>query len=484
MRGGTMQGRPATRAGQSAVPTSHQHRVVPSGATLQSSGRPRAGFVRARWPLRDRRFALAAAAGLIGLSACGVGRDANAALRTDSATGTDAADSAGADAESSARADVLPGIDVLLGGDLSALSGRVGLITNHTGLTADGRSTIDALYEHPQVDLVSLFGPEHGLRGEAEAGEHVESGRDGRTGLPIHSLYGETRQPTPEMLEQIDVLVFDIQDIGTRYYTYMWTMALAMQAAASADKRFVVLDRPNPVGGRLAQGNLVDSTQLSFVGLYPVPMRHGLTVGEMARWVNAERGVGAALTVIPSAGWHRDMWHDDTGLLWIAPSPNMPDLESATHYPGTCLFEGTNLSVGRGTPIAFQQIGAPWLDAESVTQRLNALALPGVRFEATTFTPENPGDGKFGGETVPGIRFIATDRTLYDPARAGIAALVEIRAVHGDGLTFREAHFDRLAGSTRVRESILRGASLDEVTAGWDAQAARFREATEQYRLY
>ena len=411
------------------------------------------------------------------------GAGAGAGAGTGAGMGTERAERARAEAPASQTA-VLPGIDVLLGGDVSALDGRVGLITNHTGLTAAGRSTIDALHEHPSIELVALFGPEHGLRGTAEAGERVEGGRDQRTGLPVHSLYGETRAPTPEMLRDIDVLVFDIQDIGTRYYTYIWTMALSMKAAAENGKRFVVLDRPNPIGGHRVQGNVIDSTHLTFVGLYPVPMRHGLTVGEMARWLNDAHGIGARLTVVPAEGWRRDMWYDETGLTWVAPSPNMPSLESATHYPGTCLFEGTNLSVGRGTPLAFQQIGAPWLDAAAVAQRLNARALPGVRFEAVTFTPENPGDGKYAGQAIPGIRFLTTGRDLYDPTAAGIAALVEIRALHGDQLTFREAHFDRLAGSARVREALLRGAEADEITAGWGEESEQFLVETAPYWLY
>ncbi len=380
---------------------------------------------------------------------------------------------------------VLPGIDVLLRGDAGVLRGRrVGLITNHTGLTADGRSSIDVLHEHADLDLVALFGPEHGLRGTAQAGERVSSGRDEKTGLPVHSLYGETQRPTPEMLREVDVLVFDIQDIGTRYYTYIWTMALSMKAAAENGKRFVVLDRPNPIGGQHTHGNIADSTHLTFVGLYPVPMRHGLTVGEMARLINAEHRIGADLTVIPAEGWRRDMWYEATGLPWVAPSPNMPSLESATHYPGTCLFEGTNLSVGRGTSLAFQQIGAPWLNADEVARRLNARGLSGVRFDAVTFTPANPGDGKFGGRAIPGIRLVITDRSTYDPTTAGISALIEINAAHGDSLTFRAAHFDRLAGNARVREDILRGASLAEVTGGWRAEVERFRRVSNNYLLY
>ena len=380
---------------------------------------------------------------------------------------------------------VLPGIDVLATGDRSALAGRrVGLITNHTGLSADGTSTIDVLYEMPDVQLVALFAPEHGIRGTAEAGERVESGRDARTGLPIHSLYGDTRKPTPEMLHGIDALVFDIQDIGTRYYTYVWTMTLAMQAAAEQGLRFVVLDRPNPIGGTRVQGNVLDPSLASFVGLYPVPMRHGMTAGELARLVNAEHGIGAELVVVPVRGWTRAAWYDETGLDWVTPSPNMPSLESAAHYPGTCLFEGTNVSVGRGTPEAFRQIGAPWLNHGALARALEGHDLAGVRIDTVTFTPRAPGDGKYGGEAVRGIRFTVTDRDLYDPTLTAVAALVEIQRLHGDRLTWRESHFDRLAGTRALRTQILAGASADEIFGSWAAQIENFERTRARYLLY
>ena len=381
-------------------------------------------------------------------------------------------------------AQVRAGIDVFLAGDPSVLAGRVGLITNHTGRTADDRSTIDALADHPDVQLVALFAPEHGIRGTAGPGERISADRDERTGLPIHSLYGETRVPTAAMLSEIDVLAFDIQDIGTRYYTYVWTMALAMQAAAEHGKRFVVLDRPNPIDGEHVQGNVLDTAYATFVGLYPVPMRHGMTAGEIARFVNGEYGFGADLHVVALEGWRREMWFDETGLAWRPPSPNMPDLESATHYPGTCLFEGTNLSVGRGTPIAFQQIGAPWLDAPAVAQRLAAHGLAGVRFEAVTFTPSSPGDGKYDGQETAGVRFVVTDRSVYDPVHAAIAALVEIQARHADSLAFRVAHFDRLSGTDAVRLGILAGASVEEVTSSWGSAIVAFRTRRAAYLLY
>lgn len=380
---------------------------------------------------------------------------------------------------------VLTGIDVLVRDGAGVLANqRVGLITNQTGRTRDGRSTIDALAGLPDVRLVALFSPEHGIRGAAQAGVRIESGRDSVTGLPIHSLYGDTRKPTPDMLDGLDVLVFDIQDIGARYYTYVWTMALSMQAAAENGLSFVVLDRPNPIGGTRVDGNVLDRAFSSFVGLYAVPMRHGMTAGELARWIVTTRQLGVALTVIPMSGWRRDMRFEETGLAWLAPSPNMPGIESARHYPGTCLFEGTNLSVGRGTAEPFRQIGAPWLDGETLASRLTARGLPGVRIEPVTFTPATPGDAKHDGVLVRGIRLTVTDVALYDPAATAVAALVEIFAMHADQLTFRAAAFDRLAGTDQLRLSVLRGESAPAIAGSWTTGRDQFLLERARVLLY
>jgi beta-N-acetylhexosaminidase len=345
-------------------------------------------------------------------------------------------------------------------------------------------STIDRLHQADDVELVALFGPEHGIRGRVEGGERVADDIDPATGAPIYSLYGETRKPTPAMLEGLDLLLFDIQDIGARYYTYVWTMALAMEAAGEAGVVFVVLDRPNPIGGRLVQGNVLDPEYATFVGLYPVPMRHGLTVGELARLLAGHFGIAVDLRVIPMEGWTRTTWYDATGLPFTPPSPNMPSLASATHYPGTCLFEGTNLSVGRGTDLAFQQIGAPWLDAEAVVDTLNAAGLEGVRFEAVSFVPEAPGDRKYDGEMVQGVRFVATDREHYDPTHAAIAALTAIYARHPDQVEWYVAHFDRLAGTDGVRTAILAGDPFEAIVASWEVQTEDFENLRRPYFLY
>lgn len=379
---------------------------------------------------------------------------------------------------------VRPGIEVLLEDSIQLVLGqRVGLITNHTGLARDGTHSIDLLSDSG-IELVALFGPEHGIRGEVQEGRRVESSVDERTGLPVYSLYGATLEPTPEMLDGIETLLFDIQDIGARCYTYVSTMALAMQAAAEAGIHFIVLDRPNPIGGKLVQGNVLEPEHSSFVGLYPVPMRHGMTAGELARLFNEQFEIGADLHVIPALGWKRSAWYDETRLTWVRPSPNMPSLDSATHYPGTCLFEGTNLSVGRGTERAFQQIGAPWLDAEDLATRLNAYEFPGVRFEPAVFTPNQPSDEKYGGELVRGVRFIATDRSVYDPTLAAAAALVEARGLAGENWTWYPRHFDRLAGTTRIREQVEAKGRLEDIVSSWRDQLEAFMTLRARYLLY
>ena len=383
---------------------------------------------------------------------------------------------------------VRPGIDVLVTDSSHLIDGRrVGLITNRSGVGRDGTSSIDLLHEYAGAELAALFAPEHGIRGTEAEGSAIEDATDEETGLPIYSLYGETRAPTPEMLASIDVLAFDIQDIGARYYTYVSTMALAMEAAGRAGIPMIVLDRPNPIGG-LTQGPVLDPAFATFVGLYPVPVRHGLTAGELARLYQGAFGVEVELHVVPAAGWSADRWFDETDLPWIAPSLNMPSLESATHYPGTCLFEGTNLSVGRGTPTAFQVLGAPWLDGEAWVAEIEAVAgttgFPGVEIRAVTFTPESPSDGRFGGEEISGIRLTVTDRSIYDPVRTAVAALLAAHRLSGDAWEWRVRHFDRLAGSDRLRLAIDTGAPLEEITSEWAADVAAFEALRRPYLLY
>jgi uncharacterized protein YbbC (DUF1343 family) len=379
-------------------------------------------------------------------------------------------------------AGVRPGIEVLLDSVPAVLRGkRVGLITNHTGRDRAGRSSIDLLAASPDLELVALFGPEHGIRGAAAPGEQVESGRDAKTGLPVYSLYGATRKPTPEMLRDVEVLVYDIQDVGARQYTYISTLGLAMEAAAAKGIPFVVLDRPNPVTGRIVEGNVLDPAFRSFVGQYPIASRHGLTVGELARLYDGEFHLGADLTVIPVEGWTRDGWYDGTGLPWVDPSPNIRRLEAAIHYPGTVFLEGTDLSEGRGTAAPFEQTGAPWLDAGGVAREMNAMGLPGIRYDPVRFTVDSAA-AKYPGETLPGIRFVVTDRESYRPIRSTLLLIDAVRRRHPERFRWTGS-IDRLAGTDRLRAAI-DGGTLPRLLEEWDRQAEEFRRVRERYLLY
>ncbi|MGH7699905.1 MAG: exo-beta-N-acetylmuramidase NamZ family protein [Gemmatimonadales bacterium] len=391
-----------------------------------------------------------------------------------------------------APAPVRPGIEVLLADSAHLVRGRrLGLLTNHTGIDRAGRRDVDLLHAAAGVRLTVLFSPEHGFQG-IEDRPGLPDAVDPATGLPIYSLYSGARPPNLAGLDSLDVLLVDLQDIGARYYTYVSTAVILMREAAARGIPVVALDRPNPVGGVLVQGNvrIEPAPPEVFVGILPVPMRHGMTLGEMLRLANDAYGVGARLTVVPAAGWRRDAYFDATGLPWVKPSPNMPDLESAIHYPGTCLFEGTNLSVGRGTPRAFQVIGAPWLDPVAVLTSLEGAgsgerpATLGVEATPTEFTPISPTDGKYDGVPLRGVRLRVTDRAGYDPTRLAVALLAAVRAVHGDSLRFRDAGFDRLAAGPGLRTAIMAGRSAEEIWAGWGAALARFRAARAKYLLY
>ena len=379
---------------------------------------------------------------------------------------------------------VRPGIEVLLSDSLHLVAGRrVGLVTNQTGVDRQGRSNIDLLADHPALDLVALYAPEHGIRGDAAEGATIDAEVDPRTGLPIHSVYGATLAPTPAMLEGVDVLLFDMQDVGARYYTYVSTMAYSMRAAGENGIPFIVLDRPNPIRGDVVQGNVLDPEFATFVGMFPVPMRHGMTPGELARLYVGEFGIEVDLTVVPVDGWSRSDTFADTALPWIAPSPNLPSLESALAYPGTCLFEGTPLSVGRGTDRAFQQVGAPWLDGEALAATLNGYGIPGVRFEAVTFTPVRPTDGKFDSVEVHGVRLVGTS-TTYDAPRAAVAMLVEARRASGQNWSWNVAHIDRLAGTDALRLGIDAGVDAAGLTLAWDEMIRDFERLRGQYLIY
>jgi uncharacterized protein YbbC (DUF1343 family) len=386
-------------------------------------------------------------------------------------------------------AEVVPGVEVLFADSLHLIRGkRVGLITNHSGFDRQRRSTVDLLAGVPGVRLVALFAPEHGIRGVAET--RVASSVDEKTGLPVHSLYGETRKPTPAMLDSVDVLVYDIQDIGVRQYTFESTMALAMQAAAEKGIPIVVLDRPNPVGGMIIEGNILEPAFQSFVGIYPVASRHGMTMGELALMYNAQQKIGANLVVVPMRGWRRTMWWDQYDLPWVNPSPNIRSLAAEIHYPGTVFFEAINVSEGRGTDRPFEQIGAPWLRNQEVVAQMNAMKLPGIRFEALD-VPVAAGARKYAGETIKGVRFVVTDRETYRPIRTSLLMIDLIRRLHPAefqwrGANQREPHLltiERHGGTAKLRQAI-EGGTLPELLREWDADAERFRAIRAPYLLY
>ena len=378
---------------------------------------------------------------------------------------------------------VRPGIEVFLSSVPERIRGkRIGLITNHAGIDRAGVSDIDLIASHADLKLVALFAAEHGIRGLAAAGEKVADDRDKATGLPIFSLYmAEDRGPTPAMLNEIDALVYDLPEVGGRTWTYVSTMALCMQAAARKNIPFVVLDRPNPIGGEIVEGALLDPAFKSFVGMYPIPARHGMTVGELATFFNKEFAIGSDLIVARAANWRRTQWFAETGLPWRNPSPNLRSPAALNHYPGTVYFEGTNLTEGRGTDRPFEQVGASWLDAAAVVKTMNERRLPGIRFEAITMAVER-GAAKFPGLTIPAIRLAVTDREAYRPVRTSLLLIDEIRRQHPKDFAWGKS-IDRLTGSDKVRLAI-DGGTLPRLLEQWDQEAKAFRERRRPFLLY
>jgi uncharacterized protein YbbC (DUF1343 family) len=384
---------------------------------------------------------------------------------------------------SSATSPVRPGLEVFLSDVPAPMRGkRIGLITNHAGIDRAGRSAIDLLAAHTDLKLVALFAAEHGIRGIAAAGEKISDERDAKTGLPIFSLYmAEDRGPTPEMLKDVDAIVYDLPEVGGRTWTYVSTMALSMQAAAKKKIPFVVLDRPNPIGGEIVEGGLLDPAFRSFVGMYPIPARHGMTVGELATYFNKEFAIGADLVVARTENWRRSQWFTDTGLPWRNPSPNLRSPAALNNYPGTVYFEGTNLTEGRGTDRPFEQIGASWLNAPAAVNVMNERQLPGIRFEAITMAVER-GSAKFPGQTIPAIRLVITDREKYRPVRSSLLLIDEIRRQHPADFAWGKS-IDRLTGSDKARRAI-DGGTLPALLDEWDREAAAFRERRKPFLLY
>jgi uncharacterized protein YbbC (DUF1343 family) len=399
-----------------------------------------------------------------------------------------------------AEARVRPGITVLVGDSINLIRGkRIGLLTNQTGIDEKGRSDIDLLRDKKArdagVNLVQLFSPEHGLRG-TEDRPNIAGGIDRESGLPVFSLYGqETIAPPDTMLAKLDALVFDLQDIGTRTWTYVGAMIYSMRAAARTNKPIIVLDRPNPVTGYLIEGPLLDSALANpedptparagqAYALWPMPLRHGMTIGELARYFNDVLKIRADLHVVPAQGWRRDVWFDLTGLPWVKPSPNMPSLQSAMLYPGLVAFEATNLSVGRGTNEAFQRVGAPWLNAAATVAILRDREIPGVRFYAENFTPQNPTDGKYNGQSIPGIRIVVINRSSLQAARVGANLLWAINRTAGSRLTINAREFDLRFGSPQDRVALLRGDDPDAIIDREYKAAYAFRASTREYLIY
>jgi uncharacterized protein YbbC (DUF1343 family)/D-alanyl-D-alanine dipeptidase len=376
-----------------------------------------------------------------------------------------------------------PGVETFLADLPHRLRGaRVALLSNHGAVDRAGTLVIDRIAEHPELTLVALLAPEHGIRANIADGQAIADDVDAKTGVPIHSLYGSpNRGPTPEMLENVDVLIYDLPEVGGRTWTYVSAMVYAMQAAARKGIPFVVLDRANPIGGEIVEGALVAPGYTSTVGIYPIPARHGMTIGELATMFNSEHGINVDLIVAPAANWSRSQWFEDLGMPWVNPSPNLRSPAALKNYPGTVYFEGTNISEGRGTDRPFEQIGASWLDAAAVVRSMSDMQLPGIRFEAVTL-PMEPTSRKFAGQDIPGIRLHITDRETYRPVRTALLLIDAIYRQHAEHFAWTGT-INRLTGSDRVRHAVESG-QLTALLADWDREAAEFAAYRRAFLLY
>ncbi len=385
------------------------------------------------------------------------------------------------------------GLEVLLEKKMELLKGaRIGLVGHQPSVNSTLDHAVNLLNNHPSVRLTTVFGPQHGIWGETQDNMiEWRSYRDPRTGLPFFSLYGETRKPTPEMLEEVDTIVIDLQDVGARYYTYIYTMALTMEACAELGKKVIVLDRPNPIDGIHIEGPMLDPAFKSFVGLYPLPARPGMTIGELALYFNQECGISCDLAVIPMENWDREMYFEDTGFPWVIPSPNMPAITTAAVYPGMCLFEATNVSEARGTTLPFELTGAPWVkDPHQFAERMGEFSLPGVTFRPLYFTPTFH---KWKDQLIGGVQTHVTDRKLFKPFLTSLALVVAYRESGGLDFKWKDPPyeyeydllpFDILAGSDRTRLQVESGASLAEIENSWKPGLKEFRKIRQGYLLY
>jgi uncharacterized protein YbbC (DUF1343 family) len=381
-------------------------------------------------------------------------------------------------ADVSEHAKVLPGIDVLAAGGFADLVGqRVGLVTNQSGSNAAGQRTIDVLRNAPGERLVEILSPEHGINGDREG--KIESGHDVQTGLPIYSLYGDSRRPTAKMLSHIDALVIDLQDVGARFYTYITTMGYLMEEAGPRSIKVVVLDRPNPIGPAGARGPVLDADLHSFTGYFPMPTQHGMTIGELANMFNVENRINAELTVVSMRFYRRNLWYDETGLSWINPSPNLRSVEEAILYPGVALIEGTNISVGRGTPSPFELVGAPWIDSRALTSHLEERKISGVRFEPANFTPN---EDRYAQESCRGVRIALVDRAALDAPRLGIELAAALRWLYSDRFTIRGMLGS--LGSRKTLAAIERGEDPLAIMEHWQPELRDFESIRTKYLLY
>ena len=395
-------------------------------------------------------------------------------------------------AEKKSASQVRLGLERLLEEDASLVKGaRVGLVCNQASVDHRYHHAADLLHAHPDINLRALFGPQHGIRGDVQDNMiETAHGHDRNTGLPVYSLYSETREPTEEMLADVDALVFDMQDVGCRIYTFVYTLANCMRAAKRLGKRIIVCDRPNPITGKYVSGNVLEPEFASFVGQFPIPTRHGMTVGELGKLFNEHFNIACDLEILTMQGWRRELWHDDTDAPWVLPSPNMPTLDSATVFPGTVHFEGTQISEGRGTTRPFELIGAPYIDAEEYASALNDLSLPGVFFRACGFQPTFQ---KHGGVSCGGVQIHVLDREAFEPVFAGVAMVKIAYDMYRDSFLWKKPPyeyvydknpFDVIAGTDKIRKAFERGARLSEIERDWQAPLDEFRVIREHHLMY
>ena len=381
------------------------------------------------------------------------------------------------------------GVEVFLESQLQLVANKhVGLVACPSSVDHQLRSTADRLYQHPDIKLVALFGPEHGLRGDAQAGSHIASYVDPLTKLPVHSLYGKTRQPTPEMLQGLDTIIIDLQDGGVRFYTFLATTLNVMGIAKQEGCSVIILDRPAPINAERIEGPILDPAYTSFVGPYPIPVRYGMTIGEIAQLINEQFDIHCDLTIIEMQGWSRNQWFDETDVPFIPSSPNLPTLSAMTVYPGTCLIEGTNISEGRGTTKPFEYIGAPWIEAEALAEQLNDLGLEGVRFRPVYFVPTF---SKYQGELCAGVQVFVTDRNHFQPFKTILHVLQNIKTAYPDHFEWRASWgsgeqnpIDLLCGGNTVREHLNANSPITELVATWQEELQAFSQLRAKFMLY